>query len=49
MVVPVSSPVPARTSSVSETISSKSAVASGWKTIAALPARAQPEPVSIVT
>ena len=35
--VPVSSPVLLTTSTMSRTIASKSAVASGWKTIAALP------------
>ena len=35
--MPVSSPVPRTTSSMSLTMPSKSAVASGWKTIAALP------------
>ena len=35
--MPVSSPVLLTTSSMSRTIASKSAVASGWKTIAALP------------
>ena len=40
IVVPVSSPVPRRTSSISATIGSKSPVASGWKTIAGDAARA---------
>ena len=35
--VPVSSPVPLTTSSMSLTMPSKSEVARGWKTIAALP------------
>ena len=45
-VVPVSSPVPRTTSSISLTIWAKSPVASGWKTIAAEPRVLIPGPVS---
>src|SRR3954447_6167369 len=49
MVVPVSPPVACRTSSMSLTIASKSAVPSGWNTIAALPEDFRPTSVSSVT
>ncbi len=41
--------MPRTTSSMSRTMLSKSAVASGWKTIAALPALLSPSSISIVT
>ena len=41
-VEPISVPVPCRTSSISATICWKSPVASGWKTIAALPRLVMP-------
>ena len=47
--VPVSSPVLFTSSSISATMPSKSAVPSGWKTIAALPAVLSPISVSSVT
>jgi hypothetical protein len=49
IVVPVSAPVPCSSSSISDTIASKSAVASGWKTIAATPLVSMPCPVDSVT
>ena len=49
IVVPVSSPELRTTSSMSRTICSKSAVASGWKTIAALPELLRPSSMSIFT
>src|ERR1700709_2271130 len=49
MVVPASEPVPCPTSSMSRTMPSKSAVASGWKTIAALPALCCSSVISSVT
>ena len=45
----MSAPVPASSSSISATIASKSAVASGWKTIAATPFVSIPCPVDSVT
>jgi hypothetical protein len=48
-VVPLSAAVPLTTSSMSRTIESKSAVASGWKTIAAVPRGVSPIDVSSVT
>ena len=47
--VPVSSPVLFTSSSISATIPSKSAVPSGWKTIADLPELLRPSSVSSVT
>ena len=49
MVVPVSSPVARTTSSMSLTMLVKSAVASAWKTIAALPRETRSSSVSKVT
>src|SRR5829696_5434201 len=49
MVVPVSEPVPCTTSSMSRTICSKSAVASGWNTMADLPVLVRPSCISSVT
>src|SRR5215213_7136293 len=49
MVVPVSAPELRTTSSMSRTICSKSAVASGWKQIAALPVLLRPSCISSVT
>src|SRR5215217_2416139 len=46
MVVPVSSPDERTSSSMSRTMPSKSAVASGWKTIAALPVPLSPSSIS---
>ena len=48
-VVPLSAAVPRTTSSMSRTITSKSAVDSGWNTIAALPAVVIFSEVSSVT
>ena len=48
-VVPLSDAVARTTSSMSRTIDSKSAVASGWNTIAAVPREVSPIEVSIVT
>ena len=47
--MPVSSPVPLTTSSMSLTMPSKSAVASGWKTIAAWPVVVSSSSISSLT